>query len=59
MSYVPVRLRRGKLVHAVSEDSDSPSTTFCNRKAGGAVVATEPLGCQTCIDWVNRLVARR
>lgn len=55
MAYVAVRLKRGKLVHAVSQGADSPTTTFCGRPAAKVVVpVSDDVTCTRCRSWISR-----
>jgi hypothetical protein len=53
--YVAVRLRRGKLTHAVSVGVDSPTETFCGRRASAVVLpSSRVVTCEVCAEWIRR-----
>jgi hypothetical protein len=48
MPYIPIRLRRGRLVHLVTEGSDSPRETLCGKNSDASIVSDLEVSCARC-----------
>lgn len=58
--FIPVRLRRGRLVHLITEGSDSPVETLCGRASNASIVSDRDVDCPNCFHVrAKRIAASR
>lgn len=58
--YISIRFRKGRVIHCITEGSDSPRETLCGLESDGAIVSDADVTCRKCLHVrAKRIAASR